>query len=91
MLPEAGGRTELEEAPCLRADERGYGPGAKVEPDVYAWVRLDVTRATTWTALPRPCRGLGPRGRSRGADVTWRCATTPAGPGFFICGDAGTK
>src|SRR5260221_4170209 len=31
---------------------------------------------------------MTPTGRFRGADVTWQVADRPAGPGYFLAGDA---
>jgi len=84
-----GRRTGHDHQPALRADDRGWTWTARVEPDVYAWVRLDIERGATVGPLPRELSGLAPRGRTRAADVTWRHATVPAGPGFFVVGDAG--
>ena len=84
-----GSRPDLDQAPALRADDRGWTWAARVEPHVYAWVRLDLVRDAACNVAPTGLGGLDPRGRPRGADVTWRIATTPAGPGFFTCGDAG--
>jgi flavin-dependent dehydrogenase len=84
-----GSRPDLDQAPALRADERGWTWTARVERTVYAWVRLDVVRGPAWNAVPESLSGLVPRGRPRAADMTWRIATSPAGPGFFTCGDAG--
>lgn len=33
-------------------------------------------------------RGLERERRARGADVTWRMVTRPAGPGYYLAGDA---
>ena len=38
--------------------------------------------------MPEEFRLLNPQGRVRGADVTWRVITEPAGPGYFTVGDA---
>jgi len=75
--------------PALRADGRGWAWTARVEPDVYAWVRLDLLRGATLLSAPQELRGLVPRDRTRAADVTWRYTAEPAGPGFFVVGDAG--
>ena len=63
--------------PVLRADHRGWTWTARVEPDVYAWVRLDLVRGGPVGAVPDEVSGLAPRGRTRAADVTWRLATYP--------------
>jgi flavin-dependent dehydrogenase len=78
-----------DEAPALVADKAGWTWTAMVRPSLYQWTRLafDGTQpGAEW--LPEEFRGLKPRGASRGADVTWRLANEPAGPGWFIAGDA---
>jgi flavin-dependent dehydrogenase len=79
----------LYETPSLIADTQGWTWTARVKPQMYAWTRLSFDSSkleADW--LPDPLRGLERRGRMRAADVTWRIANPPAGPGYFLVGDA---
>lgn len=76
-------------APALEADAGGWTWVARVRPDLYQWTRWagDNRRpADDW--LPDVLRGLAPLAPPQGADVTWRVARAPAGPGYFLVGDA---
>jgi flavin-dependent dehydrogenase len=76
-------------APTITADERGWTWIAKIRPSLYHWTRLNLSeRQPDATYVPAELRGLSPRGRSRGADVSWRVVERPAGPGYFVVGDA---
>lgn len=87
-----------DEAPSIVADARGWTWTARVRPGLYQWTRLTLDDgegsepsgagelAPDW--LPKELSGLRPRGAARGADVTWRAAESPAGAGYFLCGDA---
>jgi flavin-dependent dehydrogenase len=76
-------------APTITADERGWTWIAEVRPNLYHWTRLNLDGGDPDAAfVPAELRGLSPRGRSRGADVSWRVVRRPAGPGFFVAGDA---
>jgi flavin-dependent dehydrogenase len=77
-----------DDLPYLDADEEGWTWTAQVKPGLAHWTRLN------WSGEAQPRDWLPPRvrhlrqvGRSRGADVTWRLAAAPAGPGYFIAGD----
>jgi flavin-dependent dehydrogenase len=74
--------------PALVADDTGWTWTARVRPHVYQWTRLTFRprRLVGW--LPPELRGLRPTGRARAADVSWRCVDAPAGPGYFLVGDA---
>ena len=76
-------------APAIVADESGWTWTAKVRENLYHWTRLNLDGG--WpesTFVPGELRGLSPRGSSRGADVGWRVVEKPAGPGYFVVGDA---
>jgi flavin-dependent dehydrogenase len=78
-----------DEAPCLVGDAAGWTWTAMVRPEIYQWTRLAFDGrqpAPNW--MPEELRGLTPRGRSRGADVTWRMGARVAGPGWLLVGDA---
>ncbi|MDF3063831.1 MAG: hypothetical protein K0S06_3940 [Microvirga sp.] len=78
-----------DEAPSLIGEGAGWTWTARVAPGLYQWVRLDLEeRAQAADPVPAELRGLAPRGRERGADVTWRLSAAAAGPGWFIAGDA---
>jgi flavin-dependent dehydrogenase len=77
-----------DDAPALAADAGGWTWTARVRPGLYQWTRLAFGRERLdreW--LPPELRGLR-RGGARGADVTWRRLRAPAGPGYFVAGDA---
>lgn len=76
-------------APTITADERGWTWTAEVRPNLYHWTRLNLDdEQPDANFVPAEFRELSPDGRSRGADVTWRVVRRPAGPGFFVTGDA---
>lgn len=84
-----GARPGLDDAPTITADERGWTWIAKVRPNLFHWTRLNLVGGPPDKAfVPAELRGLSPRGRTRGADVSWRVVRRPAGPGFFVAGDA---
>ena len=62
---------------------------ARVREDLVQWTHLrhDNERpAADW--LPSELKGMRAVGPINGADVTWRIAEHPAGPGYFLTGDA---
>ena len=79
--------------PHFAFDRRGWTWVARVGRHLTQWTRLDV-----WPAVgcaprrraekPMEVEALPPIGRTRGADVTWRRVSAPAGRGYFIVGDA---
>lgn len=78
-----------DDAPALVADEAGWTWTARVRPQLYGWARLiwrDAQRSDT--EPPEELRALTPYGPVRAADVTWRMVSDPAGPGYFLAGDA---
>lgn len=85
----AHGHGPTDETPFLSADHTGWSWIAQVRPDVWAWTRLnfDGSRPDNhW--CPPALNGLRADGVVRGADVTWQVAERPAGPGYFLTGDA---
>lgn len=81
--------------PTLTVDADGWTWIARVREQTYQWTRLGKSAASRYEkdpcTLPRHEPFDGPRAERMstfGADVTWRCATKPAGPGYFLCGDA---
>jgi flavin-dependent dehydrogenase len=80
---------DRDEAPAITADERGWTWIAKIRPSLYHWTRLNLDeRMPDANYVPTELRELSPRGRSRGADVSWRIVERPAGPGYYVVGDA---
>ena len=84
----SGSCPDRDDAPMLRADEHGWTWMARVGPATYAWVRLPLDSAQPWGQVPQEFSHLVPRSRPRGANVTWRMAAAPAGPGYMLVGDA---
>lgn len=89
-----GDYTEAFEAPILKSDLSGWTWIARVRERTYQWTRLSLHSGSddSWSddAVQRPAelQELTPTGHTCGADVTWRCVSAPAGPGYFLCGDA---
>jgi len=84
-----GPEAERVAVPSLRSDADGWTWMARVRPETCAWTRLNFNNArpaADW--LPAELAGLKPDGPIRGADVTWQIACRPAGPGYFLIGDA---
>lgn len=81
---------ERDSAPRLAGNERGWLWTAKVWPGTYQWTRVALgdEAAVSSRGVPEQMRHLVPRGKPRGADVTWRAAVEPAREGWFMVGDA---
>src|SRR5262249_43132228 len=80
---------ERDEAPALTGDDAGWTWVARVRPQIYQWTRLNFDGHRPrpgW--LPAELTGLEPCQPTRGADVTWRMPSCPAGLGYFLAGDA---
>jgi flavin-dependent dehydrogenase len=76
-------------APLIQGVEDGWVWTARVRPRVYQWIRLSFGRrreSKDW--LPPELARLKRVRGTRGADMTWRIADAPAGPGYFLLGDA---
>jgi flavin-dependent dehydrogenase len=85
----AGPPGPTDAAPSIVADANGWTWTARVCPGLYQWTRLSLAAGgATPSRVPPELDGCQPRGRVRGADVTWRIAALTAGPGYFLCGDA---
>jgi len=75
--------------PQIIADPKGWTWTSRVDEGLYQFTRCSFEKEDlpgSW--LPDELKGLTPTGRVRGADLTWRRVVHPAGPGFFLCGDA---
>lgn len=75
-------------APAIVGDRSGWTWTAKIRDDLYQWTRVNFSDAVADDWLPEEFLGLTPLSRTRGADVTWRIATTLAGKNWFLVGDA---
>ncbi|KJD42390.1 NAD(P)/FAD-dependent oxidoreductase [Paenibacillus terrae] len=78
-----------DDAPAIISNHEGWLWTARVRPNTYHWTRLSLTPDTKIKdQIPPEFRGLAPVGNIRGADVTWRAVQGPAGPGYYLAGDA---
>ncbi|MBW4515763.1 MAG: tryptophan 7-halogenase [Timaviella obliquedivisa GSE-PSE-MK23-08B] len=77
-------------APAIAADEQGWTWTAKVRHQLYQWTRLSFVEPPPRHWLPPEFTGLTVYQPMRGADVTWRKVSQPAGEGYFLVGDAAT-
>lgn len=78
-----------DEAPWLEGDARGWTWTGRLRPGLYHWTRLyfpGTCPPNNWQ--PEVFSRLRSLGASRGANVTWRAVVPPAGPGYFLLGDA---
>ena len=80
---------DLPELPIFRADAQGWTWTAAVAPRLLQWVRLRFAapRLDSDSLNQLLCRGdlLRP---AAGADVSWSETVPPAGPGYYLVGDA---
>jgi flavin-dependent dehydrogenase len=84
-----GTSAERSEAPALRADTKGWTWTARVRPNVYQWTRINFdNRRPPAGWLPDDLRGLSQQYSTRAVDVTCQMVQMPAGPGYFLIGDA---
>ena len=75
--------------PRIRRDADGWTWIARVRKDRCTWTRMrfdGIDPGPDW--MPPELSGFHPAGSSSGADVTWRISDRPAGPGWFLLGDA---
>jgi flavin-dependent dehydrogenase len=85
----AGDCPSRRDRPAIRADKGGWTWVARVRESTYQWTRMNFDGSRPpdgW--LPPELLGLNPIGVQGGQDVTWRIATRPSGPGYFLAGDA---
>lgn len=78
-----------DDAPAIVASPNGWTWTAKVKPQLYQWTRLSFDKQDiekNW--LPAEFQDLKNERKMRGADVTWRIVSQPAGNGYFMVGDA---
>ena len=80
---------ERDDAPEIAADATGWTWSACVAPGLYHWTRLSLAADDPLRGRPpRVFSDLTPTSRPRGADVTWRLVSRPAGAGYLCVGDA---
>jgi flavin-dependent dehydrogenase len=85
----AGSCTERNDAPEIAADETGWSWSARIAPGLYHWTRLSLSEHDPLRDRPpQSFARLKPVGRTRGANVSWRIVSQPAGPGYVCVGDA---
>jgi flavin-dependent dehydrogenase len=85
----AGDCPERDDAPEIAADETGWSWSACIAPGRYHWTRLSLSEDDPLRDRPpRAFAQLTPVSRTRGANVTWRIVSQPAGPGYVCVGDA---
>lgn len=77
-----------DEAPAIIASANGWTWTAKVKPHLYQWTRLTFDEQIEKNWLPAEFQDLKVEQKMRGADVTWRSCSQPAGNGYFMVGDA---
>jgi flavin-dependent dehydrogenase len=77
-----------DDAPAIIANDVGWSWTARVQPQIYQWTNLSWRTHKEDSCVPNELRGLDPHGPVRTTDVTWRMVTEPAGPGYFLAGDA---
>lgn len=80
--------------PHFAFDRVGWTWLARVSSGLTHWTRLDVMRGIEEPrshrskGRPSVVAALPAAGATRGADVTWRMVSQPAGRGYFVAGDA---
>src|SRR5215211_1730381 len=84
-----GSCPERDDAPEIAADETGWSWSACIAPGLYHWTRLSLSEHDPLRDRPpRAFAHLTPVSRTRGANVSWRIVSQPAGPGYVCVGDA---
>lgn len=86
-----GACPQRDAAPAIVAGRGGWTWTARVKENVYQWTQLSLAKGagrSSSTGPPAEFERLEPCGPARGADVTWRIASSPAGAGYFLVGDA---
>ncbi len=74
----------IDHLPMISGDDNGWTWTSKVRDGLFHRTRLCFDGDANWKKW---FREFDIR-RVRGADVTWRCVTRTAGPGYFLVGDA---
>jgi hypothetical protein len=69
--------------------ETGWTWIAQIRPDLLHWTCVSVSpESFAHDCTPEQLREFEPAGPIRTADVTWTETLEPAGPGYFLLGDA---
>jgi flavin-dependent dehydrogenase len=80
---------ERDDAPEIAADNTGWTWTARIAAGHYHWTRLSLVEDDPHRDVAPACLAeLTPLSRPRGADVTWRIVSRPAGTGYICAGDA---
>jgi flavin-dependent dehydrogenase len=74
--------------PLFSANAKGWLWLAPVGKFTYAWVKLPFNDDKIWSKTPPVLAETYVHGKTHGRDVTWRHLKSPAGPGYFVVGDA---
>lgn len=84
------GELELvHDAPRLLMTKDGWQWIARVDNNHLHWTSLSFHSSSKLIAeAPEVLKHLTPRGPVRGAEVSWRLAAAPMGPGYVLAGDA---
>lgn len=88
----SGACPDRDAAPLIEGDAEGWTWIARVDEDLYQWVRLDLdgrVRPRDWK--PAPLSALTEARPTQGAEVAWRRAAQAAGPGWMLAGDAAAQ
>lgn len=79
---------DLDAVPSIWTDSTGWTWVARIAANSYQWTRVKCVGESCRGTTPGVLASLEPIGPTRGADVSWRIAASPSGPGYFIAGDA---
>lgn len=85
---------ELFDIPLIRREVDGWSWIARITEDRCAWSRMRLSEPMLSNLCihqdwrPPELDGFEPIGKTKSADVTWRMSDRPAGPGWFLLGDA---
>lgn len=88
----AGRCPERDTAPLIEGDAEGWTWIARIDADLYQWVRLDFDgriRPRDWR--PDALTDLAEARPTVGAEVAWRRAGRSAGSGWMLVGDAAAQ
>jgi len=77
-----------DQLPAIIADHSGWTWYAKIRDDLYHWTRLTLIEKSVDSGASHSNGQTAKNKSMRGANVTWRAVSKPAGPGYFIVGDA---
>jgi flavin-dependent dehydrogenase len=84
------GAGTIGQSPRLIANAEGWTWTAEIQPGRVQFTHVPLFQSKRKKAILHLPSSLCAAEELRGADVTWRCVSSPAGPGYFIAGDAAT-